>query len=69
MKSTGIVLILLGLLLTVFTAANFFTKKKVVDLGEIEITREEPHNISWSPVVGVLLMGIGAVVLWKGGKK
>ncbi|MFA5970945.1 MAG: hypothetical protein WC780_01240 [Lentimicrobiaceae bacterium] len=69
MKTTGIVLILLGLVLTVFTAFNFFTKEKVVDLGAVEISRNKPHNISWSPIIGIVVMGIGGVVLWQGSKR
>jgi hypothetical protein len=68
MKATGLVLLLIGLGLTVVTAFNFFTKEKVVDLGSVEITRNEPHHISWSPLIGVVIMGIGGVILWQGSK-
>jgi len=69
MKATGITLLILGLLLTVITTFSFFTKEKVVDLGKVEITREEPHSYNWSPWIGIVLMGIGGVVLWQGSKK
>ncbi len=68
MKIAGIVLIVLGLGLTIFTGFQFFTKEKVVDIGKLEISREKPHYFSWSPVLGIVLMGIGGVVLWKGSK-
>jgi sorbitol-specific phosphotransferase system component IIC len=68
MKTTGIVLLLIGLVLTVFTAFKFFTKEKVVDLGAVEITRNEPHNVSWSPVIGIVVMVAGGIVFWKGSK-
>jgi hypothetical protein len=63
MKKAAISIIILGLILTVFTAFHFFTKEKVVDIGEVHITRNKPHNISWSPLIGVAVMGIGSVVL------
>ncbi|MEO8148902.1 MAG: hypothetical protein ABI723_14750 [Bacteroidia bacterium] len=69
MKVTGIILIIIGLVLTIFTAFQFFTKEKVVDLGKVEISREKPHSISWSPVIGIVVMGIGGVVLWQASKK
>ncbi|MEO8150771.1 MAG: hypothetical protein ABI723_24270 [Bacteroidia bacterium] len=69
MKATGITLIVIGLVLTIFTAFQFFTKEKVVDLGKVEISREKPHSISWSPIIGVVIMGIGGVVLWQASKK
>jgi mannose/fructose/N-acetylgalactosamine-specific phosphotransferase system component IIC len=69
MKQTGIAILVIGFLLTIFTAFNFFTREKVVDLGKIEITRRKPHYLSWSPIVGVAIMGIGAVVLWQSTRK
>ncbi len=69
MKTTGITLLILGFVLTIFTAAKFFTKEKVVDIGAIEITRDKPHNLSWSPVIGIMLIGIGGVILWNTSKK
>ena len=69
MKQTGIALLIIGLLLTVFTAFKFFTKEKVVDLGALEITRDKPHSFAWSPIIGVVVMGIGGVVLWQSSRK
>jgi len=69
MKSTGIVLLVLGLVLTLFTAFKFFTKEKVVDIGALEITRDAPHYYTWSPVLGIVVMMIGAFILWQGSKK
>lgn len=69
MKTTGITLLIIGLLMTIYTTFNFFTKEKVIDIGKVEITREKPHNYSWSPLIGIAIMGIGGIVLWKGTKK
>jgi hypothetical protein len=69
MKTTGIILIIIGLTLTIVTTFKFFTKEKVVDLGSVEITTEKPHVINWSPLVGVAAMGIGGVILWQASKK
>jgi hypothetical protein len=69
MKKAGIFIILLGLGLTIFTAFTFFTKEKVVDIGKVEITRNKPHHLNWSPLIGIAVMGIGGVVLWQSSKK
>jgi hypothetical protein len=71
MKKAGILIIILGLIMTIFTAFTFFTKEKVVDIGEVHITRNKPHNLNWSPLIGVAVMGMGGVILLvysKGGK-
>ena len=69
MKTTGITILLIGLGLTIFTTFTFFSKEKVVDLGQVEITRNKPHNINWSPLVGIAVMGVGGIVMWQASKK
>lgn len=69
MKTTGIIIFLIGLGLTIFTTFKFFTKEKVVDLGVVEINRNEPHTLNWSPLVGIAVMGIGGIVIWQASKK
>ena len=69
MKKTGIVIILIGLGLTLFTVFTFFTREKVVDLGAVEITRDKPHHLNWSPLIGIAVMAIGGGVLWQGSRK
>ncbi len=69
MKAFGIVLVIIGLALTIFTAVNFTTREKVVDIGKLEVFADKPHNMRWSPLIGIAIMGIGGIVLWKGGKR
>ena len=69
MKQIGIVILILGLGLTLFTAITFFTKEKVVDLGIVEITRNQPHYLNWSPVVGIAVMVIGGFMIYLEKKK
>ncbi|MCX6305931.1 MAG: hypothetical protein NT040_13295 [Bacteroidetes bacterium] len=69
MKKIAIVVILAGLVLTIFTAFTFFTREKIVDLGSVEITRSKPHNINWSPLIGVAVMALGGVLLWESARK
>ncbi len=69
MKKLGILIIIIGLALTIFTAVTIFTREKVVDIGTLEITRNKPHYLNWSPLIGIAVMGIGGVVLWQSYKK
>lgn len=69
MKNLGIVIIVLGILMTVFTGFNIISKKKVVDLGAIEIDKTERTPIYWSPVTGLVLIVVGGVILLTGRKK
>jgi ABC-type uncharacterized transport system permease subunit len=69
MKTTGIALLIIGLGLTLFTAVTFFTKEKIVDIGSVEITANKPNYLSWSPAVGLVVMGLGGIILWKASSK
>jgi len=69
MKNTGIAILIIGLLLTIITAFTFFTKEKVVDIGKLQISRDKPHTLKWSPLIGIAVMGFGGVILLVSSKK
>lgn len=69
MKITGIIITLIGLGLTVFSAVTFYTKEKVVDLGILQITHNQPHHLTWSPYIGVGVMIVGIILFLIGRKK
>jgi hypothetical protein len=52
-----------------YTGLTFVTREKVVDIGKLEINANKKHSLSWSPVVGVVMMTIGAGVYLTGTKK
>lgn len=66
MKTIGAILLVIGLVMTVFTGFFVFTKTKVADIGSTEVRAHERAPIYWSPVTGgilavagILLLGIG----------
>lgn len=69
MKKFGIGILIIGLLLTIFTTFNYFTREKVVDLGKVEITANKKHRVVWSPLVGIGVMALGGIMLFIGSKK
>lgn len=67
MKAAGIVLVILGVLMCIFTTVDFTQEKKVVDLGPIQINKKEHKSLAW-PVyagVGVGVLGIGLIIAGK----
>ncbi len=62
-RTLGIVLVVIGIVMMAYTGFNYVTKEKVVDLGPIEISKEKNNPISWSPIVGVILLVGGIFIM------
>jgi len=69
MKALGTILIVIGIAMMIFTGFNIITKKKVVDVGPIEINKEEKTPVYWSPIVGGVLIIGGIVALFADRKR
>ena len=68
MKTAGIFLLVIGIVMIVYTGFNYVTTEKVVDIGPIKINQEKNHPVQWSPIVGVVLL-VGGIVLIARDKK
>ncbi len=63
MRTLGIILIVIGAIMTVFTGFNLITKEEVADIGPIEINKTEKTPIYWSPITGAILLVAGVVIV------
>ncbi len=68
-KRTGLIILIIGLLMTLYTGFNYVTREKLVDIGDVQITHDKNHTANWSPFVGIGVMVIGGVVFLSGKKK
>jgi hypothetical protein len=62
MKAIGVILIVLGIFLMLYTGFTYVTTEKVIDLGAVKISKEKNHFIQWPPIAGVASI-IGGVAL------
>ena len=62
MKALSTVLIIAGILMMVITGFNMVTKEKVIDVGPLEVNKEENHPVSWSPIIGAILLVSGVAI-------
>jgi len=67
MRITGVILIVLGIVLMVFSGVNFQTEKNVANIGPLEINKKENKHIGWPIYVGgiVTLAGIALAIAGK----
>jgi hypothetical protein len=69
MKMLGIVLIVVGLIALAYQGFSYTTTEKVVDLGPLEVTKENKETIPLPPVLGGLALAGGIVLVIASGKR
>jgi len=69
LKTIGIVLLIIGALMIIYTGITFFTTEKVVEIGDVEINRSKEHPITWSPYWGVGVVVLGLIMFFIPSKK
>lgn len=64
MRTLGIVLAIVGALFFVFDSIDFERDKKVIDLGDIEVTTKDTESVELNKVVGgmIIFAGLGLVL-------
>ncbi len=63
MKPLGVILVVLGVLALIYQGFSYTTRKKVLDVGPIQATRQEHHTVSLPPILGALALIGGVVIL------
>jgi hypothetical protein len=64
----GILLIVLGVIALTYQGITYTTKKKVLDIGPIQATKEEHKTIPLPPILGGIALVGGIALLLTGGK-
>jgi hypothetical protein len=67
-KTLGIILIVVGLIGVIWGGFSYTTSKKIIDLGPIQASHKETHDVPIAPLAGVAAL-IGGVVLLSTGKR
>ncbi|RZJ74445.1 MAG: hypothetical protein EOO47_21150 [Flavobacterium sp.] len=61
-KSLGVLLIVVGLIMLVWSGFTYTKKEKIVDVGAIEISADKQETVNWPPYVGAIAMVVGVIV-------
>jgi hypothetical protein len=68
MRNLAVIMLVVGVGILIWGAFGFVTKKKVVDIGPLDVTKNEEHNVPYGPLAGGLLAAGGVVLLLKAKK-
>lgn len=69
MKVIGVIILLIGFIITVFTGFNFTKQEKIVNIENFEIMKHKNNSIHWSPLVGIALIITGGGIYSIGKKQ
>ena len=67
-RTIGIVLIIVGAIMIIWTGFIYTKKEKIVDAGPIQISADRQKTVNWPPYLGGILL-VGGIVIIATAKK
>ncbi len=67
-RTIGIILIILGAAMLIWTGFTYTKKEKVVDAGPLQVSVDKKKSINWPPYAGGILV-LGGVIIVATAKK
>ena len=68
-KTVGLILIITGIAMLVWTGFSYTKKEKIVDAGPIQISADKEKSVNWPPYVGGIVLVAGVFVFVAARKK
>jgi len=68
-RTLGIVLLVLGILMLIYTGFSYTRREKVIDAGPVHVSADKEHTVNWPPYVGGILVLGGIVLLVSGNRR
>jgi hypothetical protein len=65
-KTIGILLLVVGIVMLIWTGFSYTRREKVVDAGPVHISADKQESVNWPPYAGGILVVAGLVVLVTG---
>jgi len=59
----AVILLVIGIIAFAYQGFSYTTRKKVLDVGPIQATKEEHHTVPLPPIVGAIALVGGIIVL------
>lgn len=63
MKTLGIILVVVGIVMLIWGGFSYTRSEEVVDIGPVEMDVEKTEQVNWPPYAGAVAAGIGALLI------
>ena len=67
-KTIGLILIIAGVIMLVWTGFTYTKKEKIIDAGPIQVSADRQKTVNWPPYLGGILL-VGGIVIVATSKK
>jgi len=67
-KALGILLLVVGIVMLIWTGFTYTKKEKVIDAGPIQVSADREKTVMWPPYAGGILV-VGGIILLLTAKK
>lgn len=61
-RTVGIVLMVVGIAMLIWTGFSYTKKEKIVDAGPIQISADKEKSVNWPPYAGGIILIAGVIV-------
>jgi uncharacterized membrane protein len=68
-RTLGLILIVVGIAMLIWTGFTYTRKEKIVDAGPIQISADKEKSINWPPYAGGIILVAGVIVFVTSKKK
>lgn len=68
-RTLGIILIVVGIAMLIWTGFSYTKKEKIVDAGPIQISADKEKSVNWPPYAGGIILIAGVIVFVASKKK
>lgn len=68
-KTLGLILILIGIAMLVWTGFTYTKKEKIIDAGPIQVSADKEKSVNWPPYAGGIILVAGVFVFITSKKK
>lgn len=58
-KTIGLILILVGITMLVWTGFSYTKKEKIIDAGPIQVSADRQKTVNWPPYFGGIILVVG----------
>jgi len=68
-RTLGLILILIGSAMLIWTGFTYTKKEKIIDAGPIQVSADREKSVNWPPYAGGIILVAGVIVLVAAKKK